>query len=204
MTIQSSKLANVKMILYSNAFYILHCHFAFWDFHFAFLGLGPFRSVFRSSLLPVWNSCSVENSPDNVISHSRQIRHSSPADHDNRVFLQIVANSGNIGCHFHAVGEAHTRDFPKGGIRFFGSGRRNFHANAAFEGARGINRAVLNRIENPRHRGRLGFFLLDLSGPFFELVDSRHICFAIINGQKSKFWIFVFASRKNILFSVNK
>jgi hypothetical protein len=33
------------------------------------------------------------------------------------VFLQIVADTGDVGCHFNPIGQTHTCNFAKGRIR---------------------------------------------------------------------------------------
>lgn len=91
--------------------------------YFVKLDLWLFRSILRAPSLPVRHSRAVQNSPDNVIANTRQIRHPAAADHHNRVFLQIVANSRDIGGHFHPVGEPHAGNFPKRRIGLFGSSR---------------------------------------------------------------------------------
>ena len=85
-----------------------------------------------------------------------------------------MTDSRNIGGHFHSISEPHAGDFPKSRVGLFGSGRRDFHANSALEGAMRRQRPIFERVENLRHRRRFGFSLLDLARSFFELVDCRH------------------------------
>jgi len=136
---------------------------------FWFLG-----SILRPSPFSIAHSCTVQNTANNMVANPRKIWHPSPANHDNGVFLQIVADSGDIGGHFHSISEPDSCDFSQGRIGLFGSNRRNLDAHPALERSGRFNRAILERVETPRQSRRFGFFLLDFSGPFFELVYGWH------------------------------
>ena len=86
---------------------------------------------------------------------------SSPSDEDNAVFLQIVADAGDVGVDFKAVGEADTGDFSEGGVGFFGSDSEDPHADSSFLRAAGQSR-------------RFGFGFNQCSFAADELIQSRH------------------------------
>ena len=68
--------------------------------HFRLLGLlGP---VFRTPLFAVLDPKRVERAPDNVIADAGQIFYTTAAYQNNRMFLQVVADTGDIGRHFNA------------------------------------------------------------------------------------------------------
>ena len=59
----------------------------------------------------------VERSTHHVIAHAGQILHTAPADQHNRVFLQVVADTGNICGHFNSIGQANACHFAQRGVR---------------------------------------------------------------------------------------
>src|SRR3569623_2104818 len=78
--------------------------------HFVFSLLRPLRAVLRTALLAVLHALGIARAADDVIANARQILHAAAADHDDRVFLKVVAFAGNVGGDFETVGEADTGD----------------------------------------------------------------------------------------------
>src|SRR5271156_4789377 len=72
--------------------------------------LGALSAILRPALLAVGHAHRIERAAHHVIAHAGQILHTAPADQNNRVFLQVVADSGDIGRNFDAVGQADARD----------------------------------------------------------------------------------------------
>ena len=62
---------------------------------------------------------------------------SASADEDNTVFLQVVADAGDVGVDFKAVGEADTGDFSEGGVGFFGGDGEDTDTDPSLLGAAG-------------------------------------------------------------------
>ena len=114
----------------------------------------PFRSVFRSSSSSFSDSGRVQYSANNMITNSRQIRNPTATDHHDRMFLQIMPDSGNIRRHFHSVGKPDPGNLSKRRIWFFGSGCGNLDADAALEGTVRADWTIFERIENSLHRRR--------------------------------------------------
>ena len=75
----------------------------------------------------------VEHTTDYVVSHSDQVLHTATAEHNHRVFLQIVSFTWNVSCDFHAVSKAYASDFAESRVRLLWSGGGNFGANATLE-----------------------------------------------------------------------
>src|SRR2546426_1877616 len=99
---------------------------------FLLLSLRPLRTVFGARLLPVRDACCVQRSTYNVVPNARQILYTAAADQDDRVFLQIVADTGDVGCYFNPIGQTHTCNFAKGRIRLFGRLRFDLNAHTSF------------------------------------------------------------------------
>src|SRR6266478_10224 len=91
-------------------------------------GLGPLRSVLRSSLLTVLHARGVQRSAHDVIPHSRQILHAATAHQHDGVLLQVVADAGNISRHFNRIRQANARHFAQRRVRFLRGLR--VHTNA--------------------------------------------------------------------------
>ena len=70
---------------------------------------GPFRAVLGSALLSVLHSLRIESSTNNVVPNAGQVFHSSSPDEHNRMLLQVMAFSRNVGGHFKTVCEPHAR-----------------------------------------------------------------------------------------------
>jgi hypothetical protein len=69
-----------------------------------------------------------------VIPNSWKVFHPSTADENNGVFLEVVTNSGNVSGNFDSIGQSHSGNLSKGGIRFLGSGCIDSYANPPFLG----------------------------------------------------------------------
>src|SRR5258708_24317813 len=107
-------------------------------------GLGPLRSILRTSLLAILHARGIQLSAHDVIAHSGQILHTAPAHQHDRVLLQVVADAGNISRHFNGIRQANTRHFAQCRVRFLR--RLRVHANA---------HAALLRTSRQRRRLRL-------------------------------------------------
>src|SRR5579864_201014 len=105
-------------------------------------------SVLRSSLLAVRYSDRIQRSTDYVITHARQIFHAPSANEHDGVLLQVVADAGNVGCYFNAVGQPDARDLAQSGVRLLGCLRIDTGANAAFlrAGLQGRTRRLIARV----------------------------------------------------------
>jgi hypothetical protein len=68
-------------------------------------------------LLPIGHSCSIQRSTNNVVTDAWQILYTAPTNQNDGVFLQIVADTGDVCCYFDPIGQTHTCNFAKGRIR---------------------------------------------------------------------------------------
>src|SRR5262245_15021110 len=81
------------------------------------LGLRALRAVFRPPLLAALDAPGAERSANHVISDTRQVLHTAAADEHQRVLLQVVADAGDIGGDFDAVGQADAGHLAEGRVR---------------------------------------------------------------------------------------
>src|SRR3989344_8921132 len=90
------------------------------------------------------------------------------------MFLEIVADAGNVGCYLHAVCKANSRDFSDGRVWFLRSFGRNFSANSTLERRWEVNGAIFEHIEATRKCRRLRFASDFFSFSPYELVNCGH------------------------------
>src|SRR5262249_18547951 len=82
--------------------------------------------------LPVCNPRGIQRPTNNVIPNARQVFHTAATDQDDGVFLQIVADTGDVGCYFNPIGQTHTCNFAKGRIRLLWRRRIYASTHASF------------------------------------------------------------------------
>src|SRR5690349_9405108 len=78
-------------------------------------GAGPLRgtsalllgAVAATGLLPVAHARGVEGAADDLVADARQVLHTATADEHDRVLLQVVALTGDVGRDLHAARQAH-------------------------------------------------------------------------------------------------
>ena len=84
-----------------------------------------------------------------MVADTRQIFHAAAANDDRRVLLEIVPLTRDVGCHLHAVGKPHARDFSQSRVRLFGRCRKYFETDAALKRRGRKFRPILDRVELP-------------------------------------------------------
>ena len=82
--------------------------------------LGSLGSVLGAAFFAVLNANRIQRSTYDVIPNPREVFHTSAANEDNGVLLQIVPDTWNIRGDFDAIGQSHTRHFSQSRVRLFG------------------------------------------------------------------------------------
>ena len=80
-------------------------------------GLGTLCTVLGAGLHPALHALGIQSAADDVVTHTRKVLNTTAANQNDRVLLQIVANTGDISGNFHTVGQTHTGDLTKGGVK---------------------------------------------------------------------------------------
>src|SRR5689334_16180744 len=93
------------------------------------LRLRALGSVLGAGLLAVGDAGGIQRAAHNVITDTRQIFHAAAADEHDGVLLQVVADAGDVGGDFNAVGEANAGDFAQRRVRLLGGLRVDAGAN---------------------------------------------------------------------------
>ncbi len=129
------------------------------------------RAVLRPSLPAVLHTGRVKRTTNNVVLYTWEVLHTTAPHEHNRVLLQVVALSGNVGRDLIPVGEADTRHLPKRRVRLLRSGRVHPGADPS---------ALWASFQS----GRVAFLLFALSPFPDELLNRRHgACCSLSNGQ---------------------
>src|SRR4051812_24304503 len=76
----------------------------------------------------------VERATNDVVANARQVLHPTTTNENNRVLLQIVAFTRNVGGDFHAVGQTNARNLSKRRVRLLWRSRLDLSADAALLG----------------------------------------------------------------------
>src|SRR3989338_7514464 len=133
-----------------------------------------FRAVTRAAHAALVQTGGVEFAAHYLVADV-DVLHAAGAHDDHRVLLEVVALAGDVGGNLLAVGQAHAGDFADGGVRFAGRGGGHLGADPALKGRRVEDRAVFERVESARQRGRLGFGLKLCASFADELGKSCHL-----------------------------
>src|SRR6202790_5146756 len=124
--------------------------------------LRTLRAVLRTALLAVLCALGGEDAAENVVAHAGQVLDAAAADHDHRVFLKVMAFTGNVADDLEAIGQAHLGDLAKRRVRLLRGRGVDARANAA----------LLRRLLQRRH---LLARLLYNARTCDQLVDRRHV-----------------------------
>ncbi len=73
-----------------------------------------FYTIFGSTLLAVINPKAVQSTTYNVITDTRQVTNTTTFYQNNRVFLQVVSDAGDIGGHLDPGGQTDPGNFTQG------------------------------------------------------------------------------------------
>src|SRR5690606_29799815 len=119
-------------------------------------------AVLGTALLAILHAGSVQRTAHGVVTHTRQVLHTTAADQYNAVLLQVVTFTADVGGDFVTVGQAHTADLTQCRVRFLRRGGVHAGAHATTLGA------VLQR----RNVALLDDALARLT---HQLVDSCHL-----------------------------
>ena len=65
-----------------------------------FTAFGP---VFGSGLFAAAHSEAIEGSADDMVPHAREVTDTSASDHDDRVFLEVMAFAADVGGDFLSI-----------------------------------------------------------------------------------------------------
>ena len=111
-----------------------------------FLGLGLLRTVLGAGLHTTLNTLRIQRTTDDVVTDTGKVLDTAAADQYYGVFLQVVADAGDVCGHFIAIGQANTGDLTQCGVGLLGSRGSYRGANASFLGGGQIGGSVLQGV----------------------------------------------------------
>ena len=136
--------------------------------------LGTLCTVLGTGLHTTLNTLSIQSTTDDVVTNTGKVLNTAAADQNNRVLLQVVANTGDVSGNFHTVGQAYTSDLTQCRVRLLGAGGTNSSADTALLGGRNSSSLVLQSIQTSLQRGSGGLVSDLLTTGSNELIKSRH------------------------------
>ena len=82
--------------------------------------LGSLRAVLGTRLHTTGYALRVERAANDVVTHTRKVLDTTAADHNHRVLLQVVADTGDVRGDLVTIGQADTGDFTQSRVRLLG------------------------------------------------------------------------------------
>src|SRR6185369_14125432 len=134
------------------------------------------RAVAAPSLLAVLHALGVERAADDLVADAGEVLHPAAADEHDRVLLEVVADTRDVGRHLDAARQAHAGDLAEGGVRLLRGGGVDAGADAAaLRGALEGRRLGLRRLVAPAVADQLldGGHSVD---PFLSLPQYPALC----------------------------
>jgi hypothetical protein len=110
-----------------------------------------------------------------VITYTRKVTYSTSSDKNNRVFLKVVADTGNVADCFETVGKLNLCNFTKSGVRFFRCGCVNLGANASLLRSAKVCLSLFEGVEAFLKRGSFGLEFLLFTTVTNKLVECWHV-----------------------------
>src|SRR5579859_2999488 len=140
------------------------------------------RAVAAARLLAVAHALGVQGATDDLVADPGQVPHPAAAHQHDRVLLQVVPDTRDVGGDLDLAGEPDPRHLAQGGVRLLGRGRINARAHAPALGAalqgrgRGLGYLVLaalaDQLLDSGHRVSV-FLLLAPGGAIFHVGPRR-------------------------------
>src|SRR5919112_6471094 len=88
-------------------------------------------AVAAASLLAVLDALRVERAADDLVADAGKVLHTAAADEHDRVLLEVVTHTRDVGGDLDAAGQAHTGDLAQSGVRLLRGGGVDAGADAS-------------------------------------------------------------------------
>src|SRR5215472_11870513 len=89
------------------------------------------RAVAAARLLAVADALGVQRAADHLVAHARQVADPAATDEHDRVLLQVVADTGDVGRDLDVAGEPDSGHFAQSRVGLLGRGRIDARADPA-------------------------------------------------------------------------
>ena len=128
------------------------------------------RAIERAATAALLDAGSVELAADDGVTDT-DVLHATTADEDNRVLLEVVTLSRDVGSDFHTIRKAHTSNLTNSRVWLAGGLGRNARTDTALERRIEIGRAVFERVKATTEGSGLGFIDTAATTLPYELID---------------------------------
>jgi hypothetical protein len=92
--------------------------------------LGPFGAILRAPLFAIGNSHRIERAANHVVAHAGQILNTATANQNDRMFLQVMTNAGNVGRDFNSISQSNSCHLAQRRVWLLGCLRIDARTNA--------------------------------------------------------------------------
>src|SRR5260370_37549946 len=119
-------------------------------------GFRSFGPVERAATAALADAVAIQRAAHDVVAHAGQVFHAPTANKHDRVFLQVMPLTGDVGRDFHAVAQTNAGNFTHCRVRLLGRHGTHLGADAAFlRGPAQLESLIFERIEGISQRGGL-------------------------------------------------
>jgi hypothetical protein len=138
------------------------------------LALRTLGTVLGTSLHTALNTLGIQRTTDDVVTNAGQVLYTTAADHNHRVLLQGMTDTGNVSGDLVTVSQTDTSDLTQSGVRLLGGSGSHGGADATLLRGGQVGLLVLQRIQALLHSGRVGLVSSLFSTLLDQLIKSRH------------------------------
>ena len=143
-------------------------------------GLGTLCTVLGTGLHTAVHALGIQSATNDVITDTGKVLNTTAANQNDRVLLQVVANTGDISGNFHAIGQTHAGDLTQSGVRLLGGGGTDSGSHATLLGGRQSSSLVLQSVQTSLQCGGGGLVSNLLTALTNQLIKSRHLIFSFL------------------------
>ena len=139
------------------------------------LGLRTLLTVLGAGLHTTLHTLGVERTADDVVTHAGEVLDTTAANQNDRVLLEVMTDTGDVGGNLVAVRQANTSDLTKCRVRLLRGGGTNCGADASLLWGGQVRSAVLEGVQTllkGRSRGLVSALFSSFSD---QLIKSRHV-----------------------------
>ena len=76
--------------------------------------LRPLCAVLGATLSAILHPDCIQRATNDVVADARKVLHTTASNENDRVFLQVMTNTGDIGCDFNPIGKPDTGHLAEG------------------------------------------------------------------------------------------
>ncbi len=141
--------------------------------------LRALSTVLGTALHPAVNTSGIKSTTDDVVTNPWQVLNTAATDQDNTVFLQVVANTWDVGGDFDQVRQTNTRVLPQSGVWLLRCHRPHTSSDPTLLRSRVIGKRLLLAVVTEVQGWRVRLRYLRFTTLTHQLVNGRHSKFLL-------------------------